>query len=291
MELGSPEESGADDLAPPPVNIECAGKTDIGQQRDSNQDHFMIADLHKNMRISDSSVPFSQSELFGRTMGKLLFVADGVGGANAGSVASRMAIEKMAEHLLNSMHWLFFPTQPEIEKFVEDLKAGAYRSHSAVREDSEGNPEHHGMGTTLTVAYLIWPMLYVLHVGDSRCYILRDKSIQMLTKDQTLAQLLYDRGQLSDDDFQNSPYKNVLVSAIGSQDGPEAMVYKTRLAPGDRVLLCSDGVNGHLSDGAIEAILREGDTPQQVCQQLIDQANAAGGSDNITSVVVFCSPL
>ncbi len=274
------------------VKIDCAGQTDIGKQRSSNQDHFLIANLHKNMHVENSSVPFDQPELFGETMGKLLFVADGMGGAQAGEVASQMAIQEMATHLLNSMHWLFCPKQPEIERFIEDLKAGAMRSHDAVCKDSESDPTHRGMGTTLTVAYLFWPVLYVLHVGDSRCYILRDqKWIQRLTKDQTLAQVLYDHGQLNEVELKESPYNNVLTSAIGIQGEPEAIVYKTRLNAGDRVLLCSDGVNVHMEDQEIESILNNRQSPSEVCEHLINTANDRGGQDNITAVVAFTEPI
>lgn len=271
----------------PYVDVDCAGQTDIGVARDVNQDHFLIADLHKNMHVQGSSVPFEQPELYGNVMGKLLLVADGMGGAQAGEIASQMAIQAMAEHLLNSMHWLLFPKQPEIEQFIQDLKAGVLWTHQVVRHDSETDPSHRGMGTTLTVAYLMWPMLYVLHVGDSRCYILRDKWIQRLTKDQTLAQMLYDRGQLTENEFQESPYHHVLTSAIGSEGRPEAVVYKTRLAPGDRILLCSDGVNAHLDDKEIESILAQGPSASEVCQKLIDTANERGGHDNVTAVVVL----
>ena len=267
------------------VEIDCAGATDVGLNRKRNEDHFLIADLHKNMHVSDSSVPFPSPELFGQPMGKLLVVADGIGGGNAGDFASQLAIQEMSIHLLNSMHWLFCPRQPEIEQFVEDLKTGAFRTHRAVCRDSANNPQHHGMGCTLTVAYLIWPMLYVLHVGDSRCYVLRDGYIQCLTKDQTLAQMLYDSGHLNEVEFVESPYHHVLVSAIGGSNDPEAVVYKTRLLAGDRILLCSDGVNAHLTDGQIETILAKPKAPNEICQELIDESNLAGGTDNITAIV------
>ncbi len=267
------------------VNIVCAGATDIGLQRIRNEDHFLIADLHKNLHVCDSSVPFETSELFGQNMGKLLFVADGIGGSRAGDFASQLAIYEMSQHLLNSMHWLFCPNQPEVERFVEDLKTGAYRTHQAIRRDSQQNPDHQGMGCTLTVAYLMWPMLYVLHVGDSRCYVLRDGFIQCLTKDQTLAQFLYDAGKLNPTEFEESPYHHVLISAIGGSDKPEAIVYKTRLLPGDRILLCSDGVNKHLDDAQIENLLGTDQTPEQICHQLIEESKRLGGSDNITAVV------
>jgi protein phosphatase len=143
------------------------------------------------------------------------------------------------------------------------------------------------MGTTLTAAYLLWPMLYVLHVGDSRCYVLRGGSLELLTKDQTLAQHLCDCGQLKGTEFEESPYHHVLLSSIGAQETPDAVVYKTRLLTGDRILLCSDGVNAHVEDSEIEQILGSDQSPDEVCRQLIDLANARGGRDNITAFVAF----
>ncbi|MDG1873214.1 MAG: protein phosphatase 2C domain-containing protein [Mariniblastus sp.] len=268
-----------------PPNIECAGLSHKGQKRKINEDQFLIADLHKNMHIQSSSTSFSNDQLFGNRLGKLLFVADGVGGAQAGEIASQIAIQSMAQYLLNSMHWLFNPNQPEIERFIEDLKTGAMQSHELVRTNAKHDPKHRGMGTTLTVAYLIWPMLYVLHIGDSRCYILREAGLQLLTKDQTLAQHLHDCGHLKRDELDQSPYHNILLSAIGSQNGPNAVVYKTQLHTGDRIMLCSDGVNKHLEDDDIEAILLSDRTADEICQDMVDVANNRGGTDNITVVV------
>ena len=270
----------------PNTKIECAGLSDIGEVRKKNQDQFLIADLHKNIHVLASSQPTMDEHLFGETMGKLMFVADGMGGAQAGEVASEMAIQSMAQFLLNSMHWLFNPSQSDIERFMDDLKLGARRSHEAVRSNAELDPECRGMGTTLTVAYLIWPMLYVLHVGDSRCYIVRNGSLQLLTKDQTLAQHLHDCGKLDGDDFEKSPYHHVLLSAIGAQGDPDAVVYKTRLLRGDKVMLCSDGLNAHLNDQEIENVLNsKAQCAEKICQELIDTANSRGGRDNITVVV------
>jgi len=268
----------------PPI-IECAGKSHTGMVRKVNEDQFLIADLHKNMQIQSSSEPFQNARMVGETMGKLMVVADGIGGSHAGEIASQMAIQSMAQYLLNSMHWLYHPKQPEIEQFVEDLKQAALRSHEVIRTDAQQDPNHQGMGTTLTVAYLLWPMLYVLHIGDSRCYILREGKLQLLTKDQTLAQHLHDCGHLKSDEFEQSPYHNILLSAIGSEDGPNAVVYRTRLLAGDRIMLCSDGVNKHLEDADIEFILSSDRTVEEICQQLIESTNMLGGKDNITAVV------
>jgi protein phosphatase len=268
-----------------PVNLDCAGRTDIGKKRQTNQDQFLIANLHKSMHVQQASTPFAESPLASETMGKMLFVADGVGGACAGEVASEMAIQTMAQYLLNSMHWLFHPKQPEIEKFISDLKSGAQQSHQAVCEDAQHHPEHRGMGSTLTFAYLMWPMMYVLHIGDSRCYVLREDSLQQITRDQTLAQQLMDCGQLSGSEFEQSPYHNVLLSAIGAESGADADVYKTRLLAGDRVMLCSDGINAHLKDDQIKKILASANTAQQICDAFVEETNRRGGRDNITVVV------
>lgn len=269
------------------VELDCAGRTDIGQKRQVNQDQFLIANLYKSMHVQQASTPFAESLLAGETMGKMLFVADGVGGACAGEVASEMAIQTMAQYLLNSMHWLFHPKQPEIEKFISDLKSGAEQSHEAVRQDAQNHPEHRGMGSTLTFAYLMWPMMYVLHIGDSRCYVLRENSLQQITRDQTLAQQLLDCGHLSGAEFEQSPYHNVLLSAIGAESGADADVYKTRLLAGDRVMLCSDGINAHLNDDEIKEILASADSAAHICDSFVEETNRRGGRDNITVVVAI----
>lgn len=273
------------------IRFECSGKTDIGKQRRLNQDQFLIAQLHKSLQILRSSVEFDSTEVFGQSMGTVMFVADGMGGANAGEVASQIAIKNTTDFLLNSMHWLFHPTESDTQRFVDDLRSAAIFSHNAVRADSETDPNHRGMGTTLTLAYLVWPMLYVLHVGDSKCYIQNKNGLTQLTKDQTLAQVLYDSGGLDTASVEESPYSHVLVSAIGIDGDPDAVVYRTRLEPNDRILLCSDGVNAHLSDEEISKIISSEISCDEICNRLIATANERGGRDNITAVTGICHPI
>jgi protein phosphatase len=267
------------------VRITCWGGTDTGQVRESNQDQFLIADLRKQMRIESSSVNFDPPHLTGQPMGKLLMVADGMGGMNAGEIASELATRATAEFLLNSVHWPFHPTPPEIDNFIEDLKDAACFSHTLIRDDSDVVPDHKGMGTTLTLAWLVWPLLYVLHVGDSRCYLSRQGHLQRVTRDQTLAQHLLDRGDLNEEQMRDSPFQHVLMSAIGAEDQPEAVVYRHRLQPGDRLLLCTDGVNNQLADDEIGRILACDGALPAIGQGLIDLANERGGEDNITVVL------
>ena len=224
-------------------------------------------------------------------MAKLMMVADGMGGMNAGEVASELATKSTAHFLLNSMHWLIHPTEPEIENFIEDLKDAACFSHSVVRDESDVIPQHRGMGTTLTLAWLVWPLLHVLHVGDSRCYISRDGQLQLLTHDQTLAQHLMDRGDLDAEQMRESPFQHVLMSAIGAEGQPEAVVYRQHMQAGDRLLLCTDGVNHHLTDDDIGQILRSPHSAPTICQNIVDLANERGGQDNITVVVAILKGL
>ena len=267
------------------VKIDCYGATDIGQERKVNQDQFIIGDLHKHISVDQSSVSLGITHSYGNVMGKLMLVADGIGGASAGEVASELAIKSTIEYLLSSMHWLAYPTEADVERFVEDLKEAACFSHFVVRNDADNDPKHRGMGSTLTVAYVDWPMMYVLHIGDSRCYLQRESELRLLTKDQTFAQQLYDEGVIDEEQFENSNFHNVLVSAIGAQGQPDALVYQQKLDFGDKVLLCSDGVNVHLDDQQIADVLSQDVSANQICKQLIQQANSAGGRDNITAVV------
>lgn len=271
------------------IHFDCAGETDVGLKRRENQDQFFIADLHKNMHVLDSSVPFHSDRLYGNSIAKLLLVADGMGGHNAGNVASGLATTNAIRFLLNSMHWLYHPTENEIQNFINDLKSAANFTHEVVCQNAEEVPDFRGMGTTLTMAYLVWPMLYVLHVGDSRCYILSDEKLERITKDQTLAQELADHGYFTDEDIAKSPYQNVLISAIGCQDSPDAIVYRRQLKKGDRILLCSDGITSHLSDEQIHQHLAARASAGSISRTLVATANEMGGSDNSTAVVGICS--
>ncbi|MGI9519602.1 MAG: PP2C family protein-serine/threonine phosphatase, partial [Pirellulaceae bacterium] len=205
-------------------------------------------------------------------------------GMNAGDVASKLAIDATTRFLLNSMHWLFDPRQPEVERFVEDLKEAALFTHGIVRKDAETVPHHTGMGTTLTLACIIWPMLYVMHVGDSRCYVMHKNDLVLLTRDQTFAQYLLDSGALSSEQFKSSPLKHVLISAIGGSDQPTAAVYQQPLDNVDRLLLCSDGVTGHWSDEELKELLRSNKSPNEICDEIVRVANERGGHDNITVI-------
>jgi protein phosphatase len=158
------------------------------------------------------------------------------------------------------------------------------RSHEAVRQAGEADSFTSGMATTLTMVAARWPRVYLLHVGDSRCYRLRDGKLELLTRDQTLAQALVDAGALPPEAKEESGLRHVLWSAVGGSEARiEAQAGDLRL--GDDMVLCSDGLTKHVSDAEIQAQLDSGGSAEATCHQLVELALARGGTDNVTVII------
>jgi serine/threonine protein phosphatase PrpC len=269
------------------ARITSAGRSDIGRRRESNQDQFLIADLTRSMQIHGSSLNIEpRSRLYGTPQSRIFVVADGMGGHQAGSRASSMAIDFVVNHLLNQMHWYFLTDRDNQLEFVESMKGLIRDANSAIQLDSRQNVAFHGMGTTLTMAYVVWPQLHVVHVGDSRCYLFREGELKQITRDHTMASQLVDRGTLDRADIESSPWSNVLWNALGGGTRTVvADVYDNELKADDCLLLCSDGLNKHVKDDEIRNILEAETDPNIACRELIELANARGGSDNVTAIV------
>ena len=270
-----------------------AGQTDIGKTRTNNQDQFLVADLNRSMTIHSSSLPVEdETQFYSGVSGQLLVVCDGISGAPGGLVASQIGVGTVARYVLNAMPWFLSLNHDHDDDQEEDLLAALLEVESAVEAQAVASPEFQGMGTTLTMAYIVWPRLYVVNIGDSRCYLMRGDTLEQLTHDQTLAQGLVERGTLTPEQAVGSPLANVLVSSLGqglSHFRPD--VYKTELEPDDRILVCTDGLTNSVDDTRIAELLSATDSPDVLCQALIDEANEAGGHDNITVAVAFCHPL
>ena len=273
---------------PAMVEFDFFGAADIGKERESNQDQFLIAQLHKFMRVEQSSIQFDNTRICGEPMGTLMFVADGIGGGPAGDVASRMAIEEVCRFVLNSMHWLHLDDPSPPKSFVNDLIEAIDRTHRIVRKNADANSERVGMGTTLTLAYIVWPNLYVVHVGDTRCYLIHQGKFVRITSDQTIGQTLFDKGILKPEELEKSQFGHMLWSCIGAVEDPTAVIYQRQLDVGDVVLLCSDGVTRHLSDEKLNELMTSSLTSREICETAINQCNDAGGADNISLVVTRC---
>ena len=271
------------------IEIDCYGESHIGQRRKDNEDQFFIADLNKSMRIHQTSLGLrDHSRLFGGSQGKLLLVADGLGGNEGGERASTLAVDGVSNYILNTMDWCFSLTDDNVAHFLDELRHSFLHSQQIIDVEAEAIPQRRGMATTLTMAYIQWPHLYVVHVGDTRCYLVRDGSIEQLTTDHTVAELV----KTAEPDMEITPelsnpaMNHALWNVVG---GPEhelhPQVNKLELKTGDALLLCSDGLTGYLSDQELlEAILQQ-KSATEICQGFINLANVRGGRDNITAVL------
>ena len=274
------------------IVLEHAGKTDIGRVRKNNEDQFLIADLTKQLRIAQSSL---SSEHFGgwktSSTGHLLVVADGMGGMAGGALASGLAVETISWYVARTMPW-FFRYQDGREKELEAELVAAVEACQQTVADAAAASHFNRMGTTLTMAYVLWPRLYVVHAGDSRCYLHRGGKLARMTKDHTVAQKAVDEGILTADQVKSSILGNTLWNCIGG-GSPDvtADVYHATLHTDDEVLLCTDGLTRKLTDGAISDILKQSGTPEVAANALVAAANEAGGEDNITVVIARFKPL
>ncbi|HEX5387492.1 MAG TPA: protein phosphatase 2C domain-containing protein [Gemmatimonadales bacterium] len=260
------------------ADIDVFGLTHPGLVRPNNEDQFLIASLHKTMRVHSTSVPVDRlSGLTSESRGHLFVVADGVGGRPGGEHASGTALQAIAAYATNTLR-LYYQHDPAPEgPFLSDLEAAVSEGHAAVLAEAAGT------ATTLTMILVRWPRAYLVHVGDSRCYRLREGKLEQMTKDQTMAQALVDAGVLPPDQVSESRWANVLSSALGAQEmRPAITSFDCRWE--DVVMLCTDGLTKHVADDEIATQLRETRSAEQICRNLIELALARGGSDNVTVV-------
>ncbi len=264
------------------------GQSDVGRQRQTNQDQFLVAQLNKSMRVSSTSLPLdTQSRLFGRIQGLVLLVADGMGGHAAGEKASTLAVDHLIKELLNSVHWFFHDQKDGEARFIDNLKKLLQDAHTRILYESSQHDSQRGMGTTLTMAHLVWPRMYVVHAGDSRCYLIRDGAAKPVTNDHTLARQLVESGGLKPEDEAASKWSNVLWNVLGGRAGGQliAEVYRIDLQIGDSIVVCSDGLHRYVGNEQLAKIVTGSASSEAACRSLIDVANEAGGEDNITVIV------
>ncbi len=280
-----PDETGAEAERPLPQNIDVAGLTHPGMVRTENQDAYLIASLHKAMRVVSTSLnPDSLGELTSPSRGYVFLVADGVGGVPGGKNASRTALHAIVEYVVQTMD-LYTQLDPAAEEaFLAELQRSVEQSHEIVRKAGTGESERPVGATTLTMACIRWPRGYLVHVGDSRCYRLRDGELELLTKDQTMAQAMVDAGALSPDQAEHSRLKHVLYSAIGASRA-EPYTLTTDCHWDDIMMLCSDGLTKHVNDEEIRDALRRSTHAEGTARELLQLALDRGGSDNTTVIV------
>ena len=265
--------------------IDFYGLTHQGNVRQDNQDHFLVSSLHKRMDVHLTSLP-DKGKVYAEAerLAFLAMVADGVGGGPQGEEASRLALEAVSQYVSASMDCYYTADPADDQVFTQSLADAALHGHEDLRERS-GADLGGGMATTLTLMLFVWPRAYVLQVGDSRYYILRNGELTQISRDQTLAQVLVDDDVFSRAEASKSPLAHVLSSTIG---GSAATPVVTGIDQNwDYVhFLCSDGLTKHVEDDQIAERLRNMTSAKQVCEDLLQDALDDGGSDNITLIVV-----
>ncbi len=268
-----------------PEQIDVYGLTHPGKVRSENQDQFLIASLHKVMMVHHSSLdPDHLGRLTSDSRGFVFLVADGVGGGPSGQVASGTALQGIVDYVIHAMDLDIRLDEKAEVRFLEQLRRSVERSHERIRASGGDSKDNRGMATTLTMVAVRWPKAYMVHVGDSRCYRLRDGRLDRMTKDQTMAQVLLDAGAMTPHTAEASGLSHVLYSALGAKEANlDVVTEDTQLE--DVMLLCSDGLTKHVNDTEIREHLMRPASAKEMCESLVNLALERGGSDNVTVVI------
>ncbi|MDX2056561.1 MAG: protein phosphatase 2C domain-containing protein [Gemmatimonadales bacterium] len=260
------------------VELEVCARTDLGRTRDHNEDTFLVADLTRG------TTDFLQD---GRARvgprGSLFLVADGMGGAAAGEIASAMAAEAIFDHLRKS--WTTTGSDSS-DEFTLRIREAVETANDRIHRYALEHPDSRGMGTTATVAGVFGNRLHLAQVGDSRAYLVRNGTAVQLTKDQSLMQRLIDAGELTEEQAAQSERRNIILQALGPDARIRVDVTFQDVTLGDTLILCSDGLSGQIKRDEIGALVNELGDVERICERLIAIANERGGPDNITAVVV-----
>lgn len=257
------------------ITFAVSGRTDVGRVRDHNEDAYTIADL------STAAAPPSGEPTPLGPRGLLLMVADGMGGAAAGEVASAMAIATVTEELQS--RWVASAAD-DADHFAHALREAIEAANQRIHAHAKSQPGTKGMGTTATLVGLLGPWAFLAQVGDSRAYIVRDGVATQLTKDQSLIQRLIDAGELTEDEAAVSERRNIILQALGPEPRVRVDLTAQHLRRGDVVVVCSDGLSGQVRSTEIAEVIGGGEDLDGACATLIAKANAAGGPDNITVI-------
>ncbi|WP_254508363.1 Stp1/IreP family PP2C-type Ser/Thr phosphatase [Anatilimnocola floriformis] len=269
--------------------VHCCGATDKGQVRPNNEDQFLVAQLSKALRVLKTSLPQSKTR-HSSDCSHLFIVADGMGGHAAGEQASALAIDSVETYVLEALKWFAHKHGDDDDQLLAEFRQALGLAHERVRHEAVEHPELHGMGTTLTLAYSLNDQLFVAHVGDSRCYLFRERILFSVTQDHTLVEEMVRKGMLTPEEAVTHRWRHVITSTVGGESEKVRIdVHRLHLQPGDVVLLCSDGLTEMQNGDQIAAILQNVTDPEAACQRLIAAANEAGGKDNITVVVAAFS--
>ncbi|HHU84848.1 MAG TPA: Stp1/IreP family PP2C-type Ser/Thr phosphatase [Clostridiales bacterium] len=239
--------------------MNVVGKTDVGLVREINEDYFSVTDC---------------------AGGKLCVLCDGMGGHNAGEVASKIAAETISGYLVENL-----AQNMSDDDIATHFDNAIKKANDEVLKVADLNPQNEGMGTTVVIALFVDNVLFLSHVGDSRCYLIREGVLIGLTKDHSLMQQMLDNGEISEDSIENFPFKNVITRCIGTSEGVSGDFAIFETETDDIILMCSDGLTNYCSsEDIVYAVI--GDSFEESADRLVEKAKDGGGGDNITVVLI-----
>lgn len=268
------------------VRVDVFGLTHRGLVRPNNEDHFLVVRGGRELEAIMGNLP---PDVVSRRFDEVFYgmaVADGLGGEVCGEIASRRALESLLSMVLHTPDWMLRLGKPEINEVMWRMADRFIRVHAALLHEAAQDPYLQGMSTTLTTALTMGDDLIITHVGDSRVYLIRDGQMRQLTRDHTLAQQLIDSGMHNQNDQLVKELRNVLKQALGakvSECRPEVDYLK--LADGDQLLLCTDGLSDAVESGVIAQVLNKNNSAKATAEELLGLALEKGGPDNITLIV------
>jgi protein phosphatase len=263
--------------------LESFGLSHVGKVREGNEDHFVVASLQRSLEVRQTNL--EDRALLDPLCGPkayLFAVADGVGGQAGGALASGITLQTIVQYLSETGGSYHAVPMGEEHAFLDPLRSAVQRAHDKVIATfglAQGGP-----ATTLTIALVVWPHAFIVHVGDSRAYQFRAGKLERLTRDQTMGAFMVAEMAMSEKQVEQGGYNNVLASAVGARDMTPA-VSDVQLQQGDVLVLCTDGLTKHVTEEQITDVLNRADTAESACRELVDLALAGGGKDNVTVVV------
>jgi serine/threonine protein phosphatase PrpC len=271
---------------PQPLAFEFGAASHRGHVRTNNEDHYAVVRRHRTSELVLTNLE-PQGVTLADDSSFAIIVADGMGGARFGEFASRLALHRMFEVAQQATSWVMKFTSKEALQIRERVDAYVQAIQATMRDSIAADPQLSGMGTTWTSAHLMPPHALVVHIGDSRAYLLHSGELRQITHDETMAQAFIDTG-LDPDSVKR--FRHILLNSLGGErDKVTAQIHHVHLAAGDRLVLCTDGLTNMVADEEIAKILQQISAPQAACDQLIALALDNGGRDNITVIVAAAS--
>ena len=268
------------------MKIDVAAATHRGCVRLRNEDHYLVMRFRRSLENISTNLDCGSAQTNYDLTGYGLLVADGLGGRIGGEVASRTALTKLIELIIETPDWIMgFEDHDKVEAVLERMTERFFRIDQTLKQQADDDPSLSGMGTTLTAAATLGDDIIIGHIGDSRAYLYRGTVLKQLTRDHTVAQELIDAG-LSGADPAARSMRHVLTAALGvlgTRTKPE--VKRIQLRPHDQILLCTDGLTAMVDDTTIASALSDASSASSACEELVSLSLAAGGRDNVTVVV------